>query len=139
MVSSGGWGWGGGQTGDKSAIQAATVCFAKQPAGRRELLRKIFSVLLPLPFSAECCGGKGDRHRCYWLRTTPPFNTPSPNRMQPKQWPTPSSLPPPTPPRQAFGQLVEDLRRVSLEKLHGKKQTRSKMSGVNTSLSSKDY
>lgn len=40
-------------------------------------------VSFSLPFSAEFCGGKGDRHRCYWLQATPLFNTPSPNRMQP--------------------------------------------------------
>lgn len=58
----------------------------KQPAGRRELLLGVSTPSLTsfsLPFSAECCGGRGDRHRCCWLQATPLFNTPSPNRMQP--------------------------------------------------------
>lgn len=55
-----------------------------------------------LPFSAECRGGRGDRHRCYWQQTTPLFNTPSPNRMQPSRGHHPDQ---PSSPCTAFGQL----------------------------------
>lgn len=51
-----------------------------------------------LPFSAECRGGRGERHRCYWLQATPLFNTPSPNRIQEGRGHRPACFPnPPTP------------------------------------------
>lgn len=48
-----------------------------------------------LPFSAECRGGRGERHRCYWLQATPLFNTPSPNRIQEGRGHRPACFPTP--------------------------------------------
>lgn len=50
-----------------------------------------------LPFSAECRGGRGESHRCYWLQATPLFNTPSPNRIQEGRGHRPASFPTPPP------------------------------------------
>ena len=83
------WRPGGKQEVNSSYSMSCCLRSCEQPAGREGLFlgvsHSLHSTSFSLPFSAECLGGRGDRHRCYWLQTTPLFNTPSPNRMQPSR------------------------------------------------------
>lgn len=68
---------------------------ASWSAGASQQIFYVPSLLSNCLSLQSAVGGKGERHRCYWLQATPLFNTLNTNRMQPRSGRRPAHLLPP--------------------------------------------